>query len=153
MAFRFPLEALLRQRRRLLELAQMALAREMRREISLRGVIRHLRSRRQEGLEELARLGQEGMAAGDYLIRRWYLDGLSRQIERTQRDMARCQQDVARQRRAVVEASQNKKMVERLKEKACRRYEVEENQRQAKLLDEFAILGFTRRQGARRGSS
>ncbi|MBW1712529.1 MAG: flagellar export protein FliJ [Deltaproteobacteria bacterium] len=147
--FRFSLEAVLNLRIREVEVAQIALAEEMRRAGDLKRNIDHLAGVEQEKIGELIQIETRGLKVAEYLLRRWHLDGLRARIERLSQDLTRCQEEVANRRQALMEANKKKKMVERLKEKAWQSYQEEERRRERKAVDEFSVLGYARTRGGR----
>ena len=151
--FRFSLEAVLKQRRRLEELAQMSLAEEVRRERDLTATINTMEGERKHDQNELVRREVEGLGVSEYLLRRWRLDGLHSQIQGNKKYLLASKKEVVRRRQSLVEAAKKKKTVQRLKEKAWAAYLEVERRAEMKALDEFAVLGHARREVERDGRS
>lgn len=143
--FRFSLEAVLKQRKRLEELAQLSLAEELRRESNLTTAIATMEGERRRDQNELVRREAEGLRVSEYLLRRWRLDGLYRQIQGHKKRLLASKREVIRRRQSLVEAAKKKKVVQRLKERAWLAYLEEERHAEMKTLDEFAVLHHARR--------
>jgi len=151
--FRFSLEAVLKQRRRLEELAQLSLAEELRRERDLTTAIETMEGERHHDQKELLRREAEGVEVSEYLLRRWRLDGLYGQIQGQKKNLSASKREATRRRQSLVEATKKKKTVQRLEEKAWAAYLEEERRAEMKTLDEFAVLRHARREGKRDGRS
>lgn len=134
----------MKHRTRREELAQLALAKEVRREMEIKQTIARLEEEQRQQQAEMAELELTGVKVSEYLLHRWRLDGLYAGIKENQVKLDACQREINRRRQTLVEASREKKTVERLKEKALLAYQAEERRQEMKALDDFAILGFVR---------
>jgi flagellar FliJ protein len=142
--FQFSLEAVLKIRTRKLERAQLALANEMRIEAELTRRLDEAIVANRAGRADLVRMLAEGLAVNEFLLRHAYLEGLRKRSADLAAELASSQQSVSLRRKELVEADRDKRVVEKLKEKAWQRYQEEERQREFKLLDEFSVIGFNR---------
>ncbi len=151
--FRFSLEAVLRQRVRQFEVAQMALAEVRRQELEIKELIKNLEKGRDEAAAELTARESRGLSVDEFLLRRWHLEGLYQRMREAMASLSRCRAEAVKRRGVLVEATKKKKTVERLKEKAWRQHLAQERAQEQKAIDEFAVLSFVRRKEAGRGRS
>lgn len=146
--FKFPLEAVLKVRIRKLEQAQLSLAEALRAVADLDGRILGLERERLLAKEEMATRSAQGIAADEFIVRRRHLNGMRVQARMLREELEGCRQVAAQRRLELAQSHKEKKMVDRLKEKAYEEYSREAKAREMKALDEFAVIGFAR---ARRG--
>lgn len=146
--FVFSLEAVLKARIRKVEQAQLALARSQRAVQDIETRLAGNTGERRVRKEELRDRSAAGISADEFIVRRRHLNGLRVEGRRLTEELSGVLRVVDQRREELVAADREKKMVERLKEKARERYAREAKAREMKALDEFAVLGFAR---ARRG--
>ena len=146
--FKFPLEAVLKVRTRKLEQAQLALAESLRAMADLERRLTGLDRERLMAKEEMRTRSAEGIAADEFIIRRRYLNGLRVKNRMLREELEGCRRVALQRRQELAQAHKEKKMVDRLKEKAYLEFSEEAKARERKALDEFAVIGYAR---ARRG--
>lgn len=142
MAFKFRLQSVLFFRSTLEEKAQLALAREQRLLEEQRQRLQRFRDARQEIMAELEQRKQVAMAASLYAI---YVDGLlgmEAAIERQLSAVAGQEQVVEASRQELARRMQDRKVIERLKEKDLQLFIAETMKREQKQSDEQAILRY-----------
>ncbi len=142
--FKFSLEAVLKVRTRKLEQAQLALAESLRAVADIETRLARLNRERRIGKEEMQNRSSEGISADEFIIRRRHLNGLRVKNRMLLEELEGCRKVAQKRREELAEAHKEKKMVDRLKEKAYIQYGREAKTREMKALDEFAVIGFAR---------
>ncbi|MCL6589571.1 MAG: flagellar export protein FliJ [Firmicutes bacterium] len=142
--FKFKLETVLKVKSRVEELRQKELKEaEVRREQARR----QLAQRQEEMAATVANYREQFQAnidlykANDY---HRFIKWLSKQIELATQHLEQCEQEVHRRRLKLMEATREKKVLEKLKEKAYEEYKAEELREEIKFLDELGTSQFFR---------
>lgn len=138
--FRFRLEQVLDFRKRLEEQAMQALAEAV--------MVRDNLVERIRALQEEQTMQQERMFHADTLdaAERWllqnYLDALRVDLETARKHLALAEEEVDRCRVELVEKSQERSLLDKLKEKQAAKHAALERQREQREFDETATLRF-----------
>jgi flagellar FliJ protein len=142
--FKFKLETVLKVKIRMEELRQKELKEaEVRREQARR----QLKERQEEMAATVASYREQFQAnidlfkANDY---HRFLRWLTRQIELATQHLEHCEQEVRERRVKLMEATREKKVLEKLKGKAYEEYKAEELREEIKFLDEIGTSQFFR---------
>lgn len=139
--FHFSLEQVLLYRKRLEEQATLVLGQAVQ--------ARDARLRQKEECE--AEIGKSreklaGIAALD-ADERWlvsgYLTALTHDLERAVRDIAALEKEVARCREDLTQKAQERKLLEKLKEKQAKRHAVAESRKEQQNYDDIATIRFS----------
>jgi flagellar FliJ protein len=149
MPFRFRLETQLRLRLADRDQRRADLAKALRAEETLRGQAAELAQEQQATSERSRRLSLPGNGDVDRLLAshryELVLKGRGRQLA-TQIEQVRA--EIERRRLILVEADRQVRVLELLREKQQAAYQAVELRREQRLLDEQAIIGFSRREVA-----
>jgi flagellar FliJ protein len=136
--FRFRFETVLNQRRLAEEILQKDLA-EAQRELSAeRAALRGKRNARRLCLLDLQRRRSKGFRAPEILIYAPYLERMDDEIEFQLKRVAAAERKVNQTRLAVIEAMKNRKILDKLKEKARDRHRQTLDERERKFVDDVA---------------
>lgn len=142
--FKFKLETVLKVKIRVEELRQKELKEaEVRREQARRQLIQ----RQEEVQATVANYREQFQAsidlnkANDY---HRFLLWLNKQVELAMQRLEQCEQEVRERRLKLMEATREKKVLEKLKEKAYEEYKAEELREEIKFLDELGTGQFFR---------
>ena len=146
--FTFPLEAALRQRERQEQVAQRALAET----ISAYGAAMAARQRleRERAMAAAGTTTHLGGAAGSALAPQtrmsalYYLDRCAQALRQQHGVIVQWEQEVQRRRAQLVEASQRKRALERLRERRAQEYDRSLQRRLDAQLDELVTLRYQR---------
>jgi len=138
----FPLQPVLTYKESLVDVLERELAQlfAMRKRIGMvlvalhqeRQHLRHRVVQERQGLLQLDRLWQHQV----------YLDWLGERIEEQERRLARLDDEIEEKRRELIVALQEKRILEKLKEKAKERFLVEMEHREADFNDEMTLARF-----------
>lgn len=139
MAETFKLQTVLDHRQRLENLAQQKLADSLRRESELQHQIAEQQACLIKLHQELAHRQQHGTTIDELQLYQRSIDSKRKQIRKLVEQAEQLHREVARNRRNLTEASQEKKLLENLKDKkeAERRYH--ENRLEMAELDDIAL--------------
>lgn len=151
--FQFKLETVLKVKVRIEDLRKKELKEaEVRREQARRQLLR-----RQEEVAQTVKTYREQFErnfdifiANDY---HKFLTWLNKQVDLAVLHLQKCDYEVAETRRRLVEAAKERKILEKLKEKAYQEFQAEELKREADFLDEIGTERFVRLEGNDRGGS
>ncbi|HOJ77337.1 MAG TPA: flagellar export protein FliJ [Bacillota bacterium] len=141
--FKFKLETVLKVRTRLEDLRK----RELRQaELRLEEALRQLK-RRQAEIAETTAMYQENLQKQrlDLNLATYYHNYLNKLNQLLVEDYARidrCNEDLAKARQNLIEATKEKKIVEKLKEKAYEEYKSAELKQETEFLDELGTTRF-----------
>jgi flagellar FliJ protein len=141
--FKFKLETVLKVRTRLEDLRK----RELRQaELRLEEALRQLK-RRQAEIAETTAMYQENLQKQrlDLNLATYYHNYLNKLNQLLVEDYARidrCNEDLAKARQNLIEATKEKKIVEKLKEKAYEEYKLTELKQETEFLDELGTTRF-----------
>ncbi|NLY74789.1 MAG: flagellar export protein FliJ [Firmicutes bacterium] len=146
--FKFKLETVLKVKTRVEELRKIELREaELRREKARLELCRW-----QDEVEDHLRLYREKFQkriqpaeANNYHL---YLLWLNRQVDLALLALDQCEREVAERRQRLIEASKEKKILEKLKEKAYQAYQAEQLNQEIKFLDELGTGRYIRDQVA-----
>lgn len=144
--FVFKLEALRRYRVFLEEQAQkeFALARQALEQE--RGVLADLVARRDQTEADFRQQEAGGGSAGQAAMYRGYMQRLGGRIEAQRERVAQAQDACEKQRQALMERMQQRKTLDRLKEKGAQDFVAQRNREEEKFINEMAINRFTMKQ-------
>ena len=140
-AFRFSLEQVLRYRKQLEDQAMQVFAQAVQ--------ARDKRLREKEALETAQREARDKLANPAVLEadERWllagYVSALSYDIEQARFDLAALEEAVDKARSDLTQKAQERKLLERLKEKQANRHRLAENHREQQNYDDIATIRFT----------
>ena len=143
--FKFRLDFLLRFRRQLEELAKYELAERVRRANLIETRLLELRERSGQLVESMQRKADDPIPAPLFSMYKDYLDQLRREKEAVANELTRAEDQVEKQRQALVQASVERKVIDRLKERQKQAYMENEARQQQGILDELAALARSRR--------
>ena len=138
--FRFSLEQVLRYRKQLEEQAMQVFAQAVQ--------VRDKRLREKEGYEAEAVQAREKLANPALLDadERWlitgYVSALVYDIERARVDLLTLEENVDKARADLTQKAQEKKLLERLKEKQANRHRLAENHKEQQNYDDIATIRF-----------
>lgn len=138
--FKFKLEFLLRFRRQKEEAAMLELAGRIREAGAKRWELESLIARSEDLAAEVRHRSAEPIPAPVIILYRDYLDHLRRAKKAAQRGLDRAEALVAEKREKLIEASIQRKIIDRYKEIQYEKYKETENRREQKSLDELAAL-------------
>jgi flagellar FliJ protein len=150
--FKFKLETVLKVKIRVEELRQKELRQA---EILREQAQRQLLLRQQEVARTLNNYREDLQKKIDvYQATNYdrFLKWLNKQVDLATLHLEQCARQVTEARERLVEASKEKKILEKLKEKAYEEYKVEEQRIENKFLDELGTGGFIRQMHDQRGS-
>lgn len=138
--FRFTLEKVLEYRKQLEDEAAQALSEALNRVEEIRLLMERCREEVQENraalLQPEAAEGPLRLMIGDYL------EALRRDEQMLLRNKAQWEEEADRRRAVAVEASRNRRLLEKLKEKQAARYAQHERMNEQRVYDETATLRF-----------
>jgi flagellar protein FliJ len=152
MKFKFKLETVLKVKIRVEELRQKEL---MQAEILREQAQRQLLLRQQEVARTLNNYREDLQKKIDvYQATNYdrFLKWLNKQVDLAALHLEQCVRLVTEARKRLVEASKEKKILEKLKDKAYQEYKAEEQRIENKFLDELGTGGFIRRMHDQGGS-
>lgn len=143
--FAFNLETLLRHRKKLEEKERNEFSRlhcELQTEVKRRD---DLRKRLKETSVELSRLRSENADSREVAWFYPYMDRLMYEIELSGRRIARLEQALQAQKLVVIEATKNKKVLDSLKTKKQKEFNLAIERQEQKTVDEIVLTGFARK--------
>jgi len=143
--FRFKLDFLLRYRRQKEEEAMYELARRIRETNDIRSNLERLKMRSGELAADVLERAAAPVPAPVYKMYKDYLGYLRRKKENTLASLAQAETEVEEQRRRLIQASVDRKIIDRFKEIQHEAYLEAEARREQNNLDELAALGASRR--------
>ena len=138
--FHFRLEQVLAYRRQMEEKAMQALAEAVTLRDSLLQCIESIREEQAMQRERLSRA--DTLESGERWVLQGYMDGLKLDLERAKEHLALAEEAVDRCRVELVEKSQERSLLDKLKEKQAARHAELERQKEQRELDETATLRF-----------
>lgn len=142
---RFPLDSLLAYRQEVEQELKEELA-AIQERLSLEvGKLRKYRAEKDHWRVELGGLQGEHFSSPRVELYQNYLEQLTQKIQRQEEVIAQVQAVKEAKRQGLLQASRDKKMVERLKEGFQRRVDLEEKQTEQKFLGDLALGNFFRR--------
>jgi flagellar protein FliJ len=143
--FVFRLQTVLDHKKRLEELAQVEHARAQAAQVREEGALQSLTDAESNGFAELERQRHTGRLDIESLqLGMAYLDALKVQIQRQEQVVHRVRRATAARRDQLVAAVQERKTLERLREKQHQEFLAEEARREATALDDLVIMRHTR---------
>ena len=138
--FRFRLEQVLVYRRQIEEKAMQALAEAVMRRDAL---VERIAAIREDQAAQRERLASPAlMQAGERWVLQSYMDGLKLDLERAMEQRALAEEEVDRCRMELVEKSQERSLLDKLKEKQAAKHAALERQKEQREFDEIATLRF-----------
>ena len=138
--FRFRLEQVLVYRRQIEEKAMQALAEAVMRRDAL---VERIAAIREDQAAQRERLASPAlMQAGERWVLQSYMDGLKLDLERAMEQRALADEEVDRCRMELVEKSQERSLLDKLKEKQAAKHAALERQKEQREFDEIATLRF-----------
>ena len=143
--FRFKLEFLLRYRRQQEETAMHELAKCIRKTNQVEAELCNLRERSEELVSELNRCAASGMPAALFQMYCSFMDHLGRSSRAAERRLDRMEAQVEDHRHKLVEASVERKMIERFKERQHEAHVREESRLEQISLDELSTISQSRK--------
>lgn len=136
--FRFSLEQVLRYRKQLEEQAMQVFAQAVQ--------ARDRRLREKEEYEAAILQARQkavaGLDAGEIWLVTGYVTALTQDIERARADLAVLEENVDRTRADLTQKAQDRKLLERLKEKQATRHKQAENYKEQQSYDDTATIRF-----------
>jgi flagellar protein FliJ len=139
--FRFRLQTVLEHRQRLEEMAQLEHAQAQASQAREEGVLARLKQAEDDGFSVLERQRMTGKLDIESLqLGMGYLDALKVQIQRQDQVVDRVRRHTASRREALVDAMQQRKVLDRLKEKQQQDHQAAESHREAVALDEMVTM-------------
>jgi flagellar FliJ protein len=145
MAFKFQLQAVLEHRRHLEDLAKAEYAEKIGAQNQIKQQIAWLEDEHKRAREEMHLNSAGGMPANDYILANEYATVLRLQSLREQSKLPMLEIEIEAARQKLLEATRNRKVLEKLREKHLARYNKEMLSFEQKLMDEAAVSAFTRR--------
>jgi len=145
--FAFNLETLLRHRENLEEKERNELSRItflFQTEVNRRD---ELRNRLKETSVELGRLRRENADSGEVAWFYPYIDRLRHEITVTDKRIAQLQQDLQTQKLVVIEAIKKKRVLDSLKTRKQKEFNLAVDRQEQKTVDELVITRFARKDG------
>ena len=143
--YRFNLEPVLNHRRLVEETLQKDLAIS---KISLIDETERLityEKNRDQLLEELQQIQKEGTTTSDILLYLPFIEQVSKDIERQKKRVLELEKQVEQNLKDLLEATKNKKALQKLKEKAFKTYNQKLIKNEQDFLNEVAVSQFNRR--------
>jgi len=143
--YRFNLEPVLNHRRLVEETLQKDLAIS---KISLIDETERLityEKNRDQLLEELQQIQKEGTTTSDILLYLPFIEQVSKDIERQKKRVLELEKQVGQNLKDLLEATKNKKALQKLKEKAFKTYNQKLIKNEQDFLNEVAVSQFNRR--------
>jgi flagellar FliJ protein len=144
--FAFPLQAVLEVKRRREEALLEELAKRTRAAAAAQDRLRELRAERRRAQGELRRLLQGWVEVEKVRSARGYVAAVDSRIEAQSREVQRRNEEVKACRQQVVAAAQERKTMEKLRERHWDAYRAEYYRQEQGLLDEVATQGYARRE-------
>ena len=96
-------------------------------------------------LEELQQIQKEGTTTSDILLYLPFIEQVSKEIERQKKRVLELEKQVEQNLRDLLEATKNKKALQKLKEKAFKTYNQKLIKNEQDFLNEVAVSQFNRR--------
>ncbi len=146
MAKGFKLQSVLKHRGLLEDLARQRLAETLSREQALRAEMDRVRSGIESLQVELCQRQMHGISVQDLLLYEAHIDHRGKQIAELKRQTKRTQDDVAGCRMALCQASQDKQLLENLKDKKMAEHRRLLHAQETRQLDEIALQVGNRKQ-------
>ena len=144
--FRFKLEFLKRYREQLEDTAMYELAQRIREANEIEADIQDLKDRRAKLAEETSKQAGAGVSGALYVMYRNYDSHLYRRGAMMEKGLARAEKRIEDQRKKLVAASVQRKIIDRFKEKQHEQYQEKEARSERMNLDELAALVKARKQ-------
>ena len=138
MAFRFRYQRVLDVRRQQEKAKAQEVARQQAAVLKQRREVENLERAWQDARSQWLRAGNEGVSAQALQEQIRYLEGLRSRIEDARAELARLVDGLNRAREELVELMKQRKVLEKLEEKARAAYEARQNRLDQLLLDETA---------------
>jgi len=142
--FHFKLEFLLRYRRQNEEAAMHKMAQRIREANAVETELTNLRNRSQELQTALAVDSQTLIPAPIYSLYKDHLEVLRGRTQEALQRLSKAEAQVEKQRRILVRASIDRKIIEKYKEKQKEAYLADQARRERYILDELATLAISR---------
>jgi len=139
MTKKFKLQAVLNYRQILEDKARQSLEDALGREQCINGQIAESRDSLHCLCRELDERQRRGIAVVDLMLHEAHIESMEVLLKKLERDLERFRQEVLDGRRALCEASRDKKLLERLKEKFGEEQRRVQNRQEAVLLDEISL--------------
>jgi len=138
----FSLQPVLSYKENLVDLLERQLAQLFARRKAVEMVLVSLHQERQQVHRRLVAERQGVLKLGTLWQHQVYLDWLGERIDAQEKRLTRLDEQVDEKRKELLTAMQEKRMLEKLKEKARKRFLVELERREADLHDEMATVRF-----------
>lgn len=143
-AFRFRLATLLRVRRLLEDQARLELAQLLKSQEENRQALAEAQGLRWQTLNNWHRPRQEGLTASDYQLFQQYIDYLQVKISDLLNLIRQKKIEIEVQQKKLTQLSQERQLLERLREKKWMAFKKEQNAQIQKEADEIALLRLNR---------
>lgn len=141
---KFRLQPALNYREILEDRARQALAEALKAQIEAQEALEGEKASEAELHEEFALRQKEGIAPDELALYRNYLRRKAEMIEECSKQLQQAGELVEERREELCNASKEKKVLEKLKEKKQAEYELELSRQEANLMDEIAVQKFKR---------
>ncbi len=138
----FKLEVVLKHRKRLEEMAQGNLAASLKKENELRAMLADCEANLARTCDEMAAMQQRGVDLLDLQLHIDHVSHLHRRIEALGRQVAKAEQETGKRRDELAQASRDRQLLEKLKDKKNMEYRYHMQRKDAALMDEIAIRSF-----------
>jgi len=143
--FRFRLESVLNARKAFEDTLLRELSEKKRDLEKEKGLLEALKEERRASIECLREMPDQKVTAADIGMYVSYIEFLHGRVDRQQDVVAGAQDAMEAKRQEVVEAVKKRKTLENLKKRQRREYEIHNELRERKVLDEISLQGFGRR--------
>nr|WP_320050083.1 flagellar export protein FliJ [uncultured Desulfuromonas sp.] len=136
----FKLQVVLEHRQRLVDQARQHLAKALQEEKKVVDALAECRHQLDQVAKDYELRQQQGMLAHEFMLYENQLNHQRDRLERLQEQLTLARQHVVASRKALEEASREKKLLEKVKEKQQRAEIKEQQRREMAEIDEIAIL-------------
>jgi flagellar protein FliJ len=143
--FRFRLESVLNARKAFEDTLLREFSEKKRNLEKEAGLLEALKEERRASIECLREMQDREVTAADIGMYVSYIEFLHGRVDSQQAVVVMAQDAVEAKRQEVVEAVKKRKMLENLKKRQRREYEITNELRERKVLDEMSLQGFSRR--------
>lgn len=143
--FKFKLEFLLRYRKQKEELAMYELAQRIREAAAKEEELENIRDRSLELNENLKTRATRALPAPIFVMYKEYQGRLKQQYSAVEKQLARAEEKIEIQREALVQASVQRKIIEKYREKMKAAYDKAEAIKEQQSLEELATIARSRK--------